>query len=94
MLQWLVDLFAGANKRSIERAEAVVAAQIALGLEVPKVERNPDELWELIATNHCPDCGGEGFYEGPSGGISTNISCATCEHRFNVTPMLRRAERI
>ena len=94
MMQWLVDLFASANKRSIERARAVAAAQVALGLDPPKIINDPDALWVEIATNHCPDCGGEGFFEGPSGGMSTNISCATCKHRFNVTPILRIAERI
>lgn len=33
----------------------------------------------------CTYCGGTEFYEGPSGGMSTNILCAkvTCRHWFN-----------
>lgn len=33
----------------------------------------------------CTYCGGTKFYQGPSGGISTNILCANkdCRHRFN-----------
>jgi hypothetical protein len=33
----------------------------------------------------CPYCGGNEWYEGPSGGMSTNIMCANpdCEHWFN-----------
>jgi hypothetical protein len=33
----------------------------------------------------CPRCGGTNFYEGPSGGGSTNIMCTNphCEHWFN-----------
>ncbi len=32
----------------------------------------------------CPDCGSTKFYEGPHGGMSVNIKCAGCGHRFNV----------
>lgn len=93
-MNWIADLFDKAINRSRERKAAVTQAQVALGIEVPKVDKTPEELWKVIATNHCPDCGCEGFFEGPSGGMSTNISCATCEHRFNVTPIIERAERI
>jgi hypothetical protein len=31
----------------------------------------------------CPHCGGTEWYEGPRGGMSTNIMCAQCEHWFN-----------
>jgi len=42
--------------------------------------------------NRCPDCGGDDFREGPSGGMSTNIMCAGCGARFNMSPF--GAERI
>ena len=38
----------------------------------------------------CPDCGSTKFYEGPSGGSSTNWECAGengvfgCGHKFNL----------
>lgn len=52
-------------------------------------------LWATIATNTCPDCGSKkGFYEGPSGGLSTNIQCIECGQAYNVTPMIGIAERI
>ena len=37
--------------------------------------------------NKCPICHHEGFYEGPSGGMSTNIQCAneSCAKWFNLT---------
>jgi hypothetical protein len=49
----------------------------------------------------CTYCGGTKFYEGPSGGLSTNILCANkdCRHWFNwhcgIIPMddLNRVER-
>jgi hypothetical protein len=46
----------------------------------------------------CTYCGGTKFYEGPSGGMSTNVLCANekCRHWFNATPFglddLKRVE--
>jgi len=40
----------------------------------------------------CPDCGTKEFYEGPRGGMSTNIKCAGCSHKFNRSPV--HVERI
>jgi len=49
-----------------------------------KIEMNEDVLLEHIQKEKCcPDCGSTSFYEGPSGGISTNVMCAGCKHRFN-----------
>lgn len=45
----------------------------------------------------CTYCGGTDFYEGPSGGLSTNILCANddCRHWFNHTPFgLEDLERV
>jgi hypothetical protein len=38
----------------------------------------------------CKYCGGTEFYEGASGGMSTNIQCANqkCRHWFNWTPII------
>jgi hypothetical protein len=40
-------------------------------------------------TVKCPYCKGTKFFEGPQGGMSTNILCANneCRHWFNYTPM-------
>ena len=52
-----------------------------------KVERDNDKLTKVARKhNCCPDCGGKNFLEGPQGGISTNIMCAKCRHRFNASP--------
>lgn len=42
----------------------------------------------------CTYCGGTEFFEGPSGGMSTNILCANpkCRHWFNHTPVLDQLE--
>ena len=52
-----------------------------------KVEKDDNKLTEIARKyNCCPDCGGKKFLEGPSGGVSTNIMCAKCRHRFNASP--------
>lgn len=55
----------------------------------------PQSLWEQML-KACPDCGTSPMklYEGPSGGISTNVFCGACGHGYNITPMLARAEDI
>lgn len=78
-----------------EKAEGFVEVNIATGEETPVKDTDEGKLWAIIAGGVCPDCGkAEGFYEGPSGGMSTNIKCAACEAGFNVTPVIGRAERI
>jgi hypothetical protein len=55
--------------------------------------RLPDFAVALMKQNICPVCDAhEGFYEGPSGGFSTNIKCAACGAEFNYSPL--GAERI
>ncbi|KKN77859.1 hypothetical protein LCGC14_0355960 [marine sediment metagenome] len=46
----------------------------------------------LINEQKCPDCESKKFYEGPSGGASTNFQCADCKSEFNISPFT--AERI
>lgn len=55
----------------------------------PVRETEEGKLFNSFAKGICPDCGStEGFYEGPSGGMSTNYFCANreCRQGFNVTP--------
>lgn len=42
------------------------------------------ELAESLARGKCPDCKETKFLEGPSGGLSTNITCARCRSKFNI----------
>jgi len=47
-----------------------------------------DRIKEFLNGNghkklRCPNCGGADWYEGPSGGISTNIMCRDCGHWYN-----------
>ena len=41
---------------------------------------------QQIAKGLCPDCGSREWYQGPSGGMTTNYTCAgkDCGHRFNI----------
>lgn len=44
---------------------------------------------QALDAGNCPDCGDHQFLEGPHGGMSVNIECATCGARFNVVPGLQ-----
>lgn len=60
-------------------------------------ETEEGRLYRAISRSVCPDCGDtRGFYQGPSGGLSTNIFCMNreCRSGFNVTPVIGTAERI
>jgi len=39
---------------------------------------------ELAPFSECYHCGSTGYYEGPTGGLSMNITCSGCGARFNV----------
>ena len=56
----------------------------------PLSETDAGRLGASIMKGSCPDCSSqEGFYEGPSGGMSTNIFCKNpgCRQGFNFTNM-------
>lgn len=85
MFAWLTKLFMGndPNEEILEPGEEYVR-------DTPE-----GRLYASLAENVCPKCGSAGgFYEGPSGGMSTNIECADCGQRYNVTPVLGIAEKI
>src|SRR5262249_38091498 len=39
---------------------------------------------EMDKFSQCYHCGDTGYYEGPAGGLSMNITCAGCGARYNV----------
>ena len=46
-----------------------------------------DELKKrLFEEQRCGFCDSQEFLEGPSGGMSVNIMCASCGARFNICP--------
>lgn len=52
-----------------------------------RVLESDDEVTQWFVDHRsCPDCGSLSFLEGPKGGASQNIECATpgCRSRFNV----------
>ena len=49
-----------------------------------KMEMDDEKILKhLLEFQTCPDCGSKKFYEGPSGGMSVNLQCAGCGHKFN-----------
>jgi hypothetical protein len=49
-----------------------------------KMEMDDNKLRKHMEIHRkCPDCGSSQFFEGPSGGMSMNISCCGCGHKFN-----------
>lgn len=53
------------------------------------METDEGKLYKIVGIDDtCPDCGGKGFWAGPSGGMSQNIFCMNvdCRSGFNVTP--------
>lgn len=48
---------------------------------------NEIDLTKIISSGACPDCEKWEFYEGPSGGMSTNIWCGNCGSWFNYCPL-------
>lgn len=55
------------------------------------------KLWNrLLKAGGCVDCRKKpkGFYEGPSGGMCTNVFCSQCGQGYNLTPIAHWAERI
>jgi hypothetical protein len=79
------------------RPGGLVRHDLRNGTIVPVEQTDEGKLFNQIAKPECPDCGSRrGFYEGPSGGLSTNIFCINreCRAGFNVTPAIGIADRI
>jgi hypothetical protein len=53
-----------------------------------KKSESEEEKWARVfyREGKMPCCGSEEYYEGPSGGLCTNIKCANCGMRWNVAP--------
>jgi len=65
--------------------EATVRPKSKKDMDVP-VADDPNHVW--TSSGKCPECGSSDWYEGPSGGMSTNYMCANddCEAKYNFTP--------
>lgn len=55
-----------------------------------------DDYARLAVEQTCPACLDHPvkLYEGPSGGMSTNVFCSNCGQGYNLTPMINSADRI
>jgi hypothetical protein len=97
MAEWIIKKVKVRSARETPKAPGMVSVNLQTGETKPVSETDGGKLWAKIASGECPDCDSrEGFFEGPSGGMSTNIKCANeaCGSRFNVTPIVGTAERL
>jgi len=69
-------------------------ASIVLKTLKKEISKNGQKIteWEVNFFNkngwQCPNCEKGHLYEGPSGGMSTNIRCRICGQGYNITPIL------
>lgn len=65
--------------------ESTVKPKTKKGGDV-QINDDPDQVW--ASSGQCPECGSADWYEGPSGGMSTNYMCANdaCGAKYNFTP--------
>lgn len=63
--------------------------RVQAGTVLP-AEAEPGIIYLTAGNFACSYCGGEDFYAGARGGISTNMLCANdkCRRKFNFTPMM------
>src|SRR5262245_30469639 len=69
-------------QRLFRKREAIIYPDV-LPRSVPGRYPKPKPK-ELAWFRECYFCGSQAYYEGPSGGLSMNITCAGCGARFNV----------
>ena len=84
MFQTIQNLFDYAKKKQQEKeaiSERAKMLQEILTLET--LTEDESKICKTIDYNLCPDCGEWEFYEGPSGGMSTNYLCGHCGSEFN-----------
>jgi len=74
--------------------------KLYLKMNSKKLSKNGENVttWEknfLYSNNFkCPNCEGGPLYEGPSGGMSTNIRCRLCGQGYNITPAMGLIQNI
>lgn len=87
MMNFFRRLF-GLTDTDDDNNEVWVSHNLETGKRTKLAETDEGKLFQMVGPkNTCPDCGGKGFYEGPSGGMSTNIFCMNrdCRSGFNIT---------
>lgn len=73
--------FLGQFKRGTDE-QAILYTATETAEERGKVWRRMEEV-PFPAGGRCPNCGNSEFYEGPSGGLATNVECSRCHLRWN-----------
>lgn len=83
----LIDVIGRANNSIVRTIMGEPATLLSPG----------EKLWnEMLRAKGCVKCTKEpkGFFEGPSGGMCTNIFCSRCGQGYNITPVIQIAELI
>ena len=81
----LADLTVKKNGYEFPCSDKKCLVKVSCTKPCDKIEMDDDKLKDLfLKYNGCPDCGSEAFYEGPSGGMATNVKCQGCGHWFNM----------
>jgi len=91
-IAWSVVKIWDALKEAVKRQRPPPprVAMVNDGSSITELRNTPaGQLGAALMTGKCPDCGHDGFYEGPSGGASVNIYCKNpdCRSAFNFTNM-------
>jgi hypothetical protein len=70
--------------------------QIVPEFKVPDNWQTPNEKLYRQLAKACPECQRTPTYyhEGPAGGANVNIFCAYCGQGYNISPMIKWAEKI
>ena len=77
----LIDKIAKKKRKILRQWQAKKQRRAILAK--PELEQDQSMLTVAIDSGICPDCGIWEMYEGPSGGMSTNIYCGSCGSHFN-----------
>jgi len=91
--------------RALGRIRAAIGNAVEARQQVSNPYADPDALDKIDLrtgertrvvpiTDPVCECGCRNFYEGPSGGMATNISCADCGTWYNIAPMLGIFEKL
>lgn len=78
-------MFGYSKRKGLNEEEAQLKFLNWFGLKRKRFTVNDPVLFSLNA-GLCPSCGGNEFLNGPRGGMSQNIECASCGENYNVTP--------
>lgn len=93
MIQWLREWWVS-FRFAVNVHVREVARLIKRQRPLPKSPQEMGKVWkdgeDVVPPQRgqkplCPNCHGDKFWHGPEGGMSVNICCADCHHKWNAT---------